>query len=427
MEVQARKLGRTKPFIILGAALVLSLIAVFGAVGINDGGYRTVVQWPNGKMFVKFSEGMYLRAFGTTTEYPNIITFDFDKNENPEGTTIDQLGIAVRYQDGGTGTVYGLARFSLPDDEASMLELHRDFRSAAGVGHKLIKSVSEESMNLTAGLMTSEEAYAEQRGTFTSWAQQQIAAGKFITKLETTTVEDAVTGKRVSKQVPVIDYGDDGLPKQQPSAFTPYAMAMTSLQITDWDFEPKTLEQIDAKREANMAIITSKANAERAKQEAEEAVAQGEKDVTVAKYEKEVEKTRAIVEAEQAKAVAEIAAAQRVAVAEQAKLEAEQMRLAAAEYKGEQILRGEGDAAYKKLVLEADGALAQKLEAMVQMNEDAWAAIAEQRWVPEISLGEAGTGMGEGNAATALLQMMMVNYAKQLDVDMTVPRGQSIQ
>ena len=68
-----------------------------------------------------------------------------------------------------------------------------------------------------------------------------------------------------------------------------------------------------------------------------------------------------------------------------------------------------------------------KLEAMVQMNEDAWAAIAEQRWVPEISLGEAGTGMGEGNAATALLQMMMVNYAKQLDVDMTVPRGQSIQ
>lgn len=446
MEVEIRKLGRKRPLIIIGAAIIATLISIFGAFGINDGGYRTVVQWPNGKLFVKFSEGLYIRAFGNTTTYPNIITFDFDKTTNPEGTTLDQLGIPVRYQDGGTGTVFGLARFSLPDDEATMLELHRDFRSANGVGHKLIKSVSEEAMNLTAGLMTSEGAYAEQRGTFTSWAEQQIRGGKFFTELKTITVEDEVTGKRVSKQVPVIDYGEDGLPKQQPSAFAPYSMAMTSLQITDWDFEPKTLEQISAKREANMAIITSKANAERAKQEAEEAVAQGEKNVTVAKYEEEVQKERAVVQAEREKEVAQIAAAQRVAVAEQAKLEAEvkarqlvavaaearneaeQKKLAAAEYKQEQILRGEGDAAYKQLVLEADGALEQKLSAMVEMNSDAWEAIAEQRWVPEIMLGNSGdAASGEGNAAMALLQLMLVNNAKQLGLDMTIPKGAGVQ
>jgi len=445
MDVNLRSFGRRRPLIILGVALFATLIAIFGAVGINDGGYRTVVQWPNGKLFVKFSEGIYLRAFGNTTVYPNIITFDFDKTENPEGATLDQLGVAVRYQDGGTGTVFGLARFSLPDDEAAMLELHRDFRSANGVGHKLIKSVSEEAMNLTAGLMTSEEAYAEQRGTFTSWAQQQISGGKFLTKLETISVEDEVTGKRVTKQVPRIDVGDDGLPKQQPSAFTPYTMAMTSLQITDWDFEPKTLEQISLKREANMAIITSKANAERAKQEAEEAVAQGEKNVTVAKYEEEVKKERAVVVAEREKEVAEIAAAQRVAVAEQAKLEAEvkarqlvavatevrneaeQKKLAAAEYKEEQVLRGEGDAAYKQLVLEADGALAQKLEAMVTMNADAWTAIAEQRWVPEIMMGASSDADGEQNAAMSLIQLMLVNNAKQLGLDMSIAEGARVQ
>ena len=56
------------------------------------------------------------------------------------------------------------------------------------------------------------------------------------------------------------------------------------------------------------------------------------------------------------------ASAKLVEVASQSRLEAEQKKLAAAEYKQEQTLRGEGDAAYKRLVMKADGALQQKLE-----------------------------------------------------------------
>ncbi|MCI0668337.1 MAG: hypothetical protein L0Y43_09825 [Methylococcaceae bacterium] len=44
--------------------------------------------------------------------------------------------------------------------------MHKAFRNNDGVALKLIKTVTEESMNLTAGLMTSEEAYTEKRGTF---------------------------------------------------------------------------------------------------------------------------------------------------------------------------------------------------------------------------------------------------------------------
>ncbi len=54
-------------------------------------------------------------------------------------------------------------------------------------------------------------------------------------------------------------------------------------------------------------------------------------------------KEQAIVDAQRAKEVAVIAAEQRVEVARQQQLEAEQKKLAALEYKQEQILRGEGD------------------------------------------------------------------------------------
>ena len=62
-----------------------------------------------------------------------------------------------------------------------------------------------------------------------------------------------------------------------------------------------------------------------------------------ARYEKEVLKEQAIVDAQRAKEVAVIAAQQQVEVARQQRLEAEQKKLAALEYKQEQVLRGEGD------------------------------------------------------------------------------------
>jgi hypothetical protein len=405
-------------------AIILAILAIVVIIpfmfGVNDAGKRTVVQWPNGKLFVKFTPGVYLEFFGTHEEYNDVITFDFDK-EKAEGSeaTIDQQGIAVRYQDGGTGTVFGKARFSLPVDEPTMLKLHKEFRSNVGVAQKLIKSVTEEGENLTAGLMTSEDAYATKRGIFTQWSQEQIARGKFQTELKTVTETDEVTGKKLEKVIPQIKYGDDGRPLQFESDLKAYGIAVSGYQVTDWGFEPKTLTQIATKREATMAIITAKANAERAKQDTITAEEQGKADVMKAQYEKEVEKKRAVVVAEQEKEVAEIAAAQKVAVAAQELLEAKQKRLAAAEYKQEQILRGEGDAAYKKLVIEADGALAQKLATYETVMARFAEEFGKQKWVPEVMMGDSGKG---GNAAADFIGLLTIKAANDLGLDMSVKK-----
>ena len=137
-----------------------------------------------------------------------------------------------------------------------------------------------------------------------------------------------------------------------------------------------------------------------------------------AKYEKEVEKQKAVVDAERQKEVAVIAAAQKVEVAKQGRQEAEQRKLAAVEYKQEQILRGEGDAAYKRKVMEADGALAQKLEAFIQINDRYAAAIEKQKWVPEVMMGASGSS----NAANDLVNLFMTKTARDLSLDMSLKK-----
>ena len=125
--------------------------------------------------------------------------------------------------------------------------------------------------------MTSEEAYAEKRGIFTQWAEQQIASGKFVTELKSVVEKQEATNERQTRNIPVIKYGTDGLPIQRGSDFKMYGIKVNGFQITDWDFEQKTLDQISRKREATMGIITAKADAERARQEALTAEEQGKK------------------------------------------------------------------------------------------------------------------------------------------------------
>ncbi len=413
--------SKTKVFVIalfvIGVAIIL-----LTAFGINNAGHRTVVQYPTGKLYVKFSPGIFPQWFGTAEVYNDVITFDYDKTMAEVDSSIDQQGISVRYQDGGTGTVYGKARFTMPDDELTMIHLHKAFRSNRGVAQKLIKSVTEEGMNLTAGLMSSEEAYAEKRSIFTQWSSQQISNGKFQTRLERVETVDEGTGKIVTKNIPVISYGENGLPVHLTSDLTDYGVGVNGFQITDWDFEPKTLQQIATKREATMAIITAKANAERAKQDAITSEEQGKANVMTAKYEKEVIKEQALVDAEREKQVAVIAAQQRVEVASQQRLEAEQKKLAAAEYKQEQILRGEGDGSYKRLVMEADGALEQKLDTYKKVMGYFANAIEKQKWVPEIQMSGGSEG-GGGDAAMALIEMLSIKTAKDLALDLEVPNN----
>lgn len=401
----------------IGSA-ILTLIVIMSTIGINDNGWRTVVQWPNGTTFVKFTPGVYLSLFGTTESYPDEMTLDYEGNTDGIGTMVEN-GISVRYQDGGTGTTYGKLRVSLPTDEPTMLKLHRSVRSADGVANRILRPTVKEAHNMTAGLMTSEEAYAEKRGIYIQWVEDQLRNGKYQTELrEIETTNEA--GQVEKKQVPVIKTGEANLPLHTESVFTNYGIIVSQSPIVNWDFEKKTLDQISAKRNATMAIITAKAEAERAKQDAITAEEQGKAKVMEARYQKEQEKIKAVVDAEKSKEVAVIDAEQKVAVAEQQKLEQEQLKLAAYEEKKRLIALGEGEATRKKLVMQADGALQQKLATYEKVNARYAEAIGKNKLVPEVVMGAGAGGAGNNTAATDLINMLSVRTAKELSLDMSM-------
>ena len=423
---------------IAGVVVVCVLAISPLLIGINDAGHRTVIQYPNGTLSYKLEPGIYAQWFGNVEIYKDVITFDFDKTQNGEETTLDQPGIAVRYQDGGTGTVFGIARFRLPSTAVDMAKIHKEFRSNDGVAHKIIKNTTEEIMNHTAGLVTSEESYTD-RGTYTQRAKYQLNQGKFATRQkEITTVEagmefclgDNLTKelkkechdvKKTKKLIPVIAQ-KDGVDVTVQSDLEQYGITVSGFNMVDWGYEDKTLKQISDKREATMAIITSKANAERAKQDAITAEQQGLANVKTAQYEEEVIKQKAVVVAQRVAEVAVIKATQLVDVAAQGKLEAKEKQLAAVHYKKEQVLRGQGDGERKRLVLEADGALQQKLATYEKVMGKFATEFGKQKWVAEVQMGGGSNGTNGGNAAMNIIDMLSVKTAKELSLDMKVTK-----
>lgn len=388
----------------LAAGVILSVIAV-ASVSVNDGGYRTVIQSPTGNMSVKFTEGWYLAPFSKETVYPNVMSYDLGEG-----------GLSVRYQDGGRGTVDGNVRVQLPNDEAAMLKFHREFLSVEGAMNKLVVPEVRQALNQTAGLLTSEEAYAEKRSNIAEWAEAIMENGRFVTKTVTREITMS-DGTKQRKQIPEIAT-KDGQPLHQGSPFKEYSLQVSGFQVTNIDFESATQTQIDEKRKAEMASITARANADKAAWEEKQVEAEGKKLVAQRRYEQLQLNEKEILLAEREKQTAVIAA-QKVKEVNQEQLLAAKIDVQTAKEQAEATtLRAKADADAKKLLMEADGALQVKSDTAIQINK-IWAEAYQNRQVqdvPSIIMG-GNTAASGRDAASNFMNMMEAKLAKDLQAD----------
>ena len=391
----------------IAAAVLLTITTAF-SVSINDGGYRTVIQSPTGAMSVKFTEGWFFAPFAKETTYPNVMSYDLEAG-----------GLPVRYQDGGRGTVDGNVRVQLPNDEAAMLKFHREFLSVEGAMSKLVVPEVKQALNQTAGLLTSEEAYAEKRSNIAEWAEAIMENGRFVTKTVTREVTMS-DGTKQRKQIPEISM-KDGQPQHQGSPFREYSLQVSGFQVTNIDFEAATQSQIDEKRKAEMASITSRANADKAAWEEKQVEAEGKKLVAQRRYEQLQINEKDILVAEREKQVALIEAA-RVKEVNAEQLLAAKIDVQTAKEQAEATMqRARAEAEAKRLVMEADGALALKAETAVKINE-IWASAYQNRTVtdvPSIVMGGTANTSGSG-AASNFMQMMEAKLAKDLQADLKI-------
>jgi hypothetical protein len=416
----------------VGAAVLLGGIAIGGLCCISmiienvSASDYVVIQSPvAGDLTWATKPGVVWQGFGGVTAYNIRMKYDFrDK------------GYLVQFNDGGHGTIHGSIQCDLPADTNKLTEMHRKFPTQDQVENSLIKTATEGALYLVGPLMSSRESYAEKKNDLIRYVTDQVEYGPYRTRLTHQWVKDPITNQDKEIVAAEIVTNKDGQPeRQEASALGQYGIKCYQFTINKIDYDQVVAAQITQQQQITMNVQTSLADKVLAEQKAQTAEANGRANATTAKWAQETIKATEVTKAEQERAVnliiadrekqvfltnanrdkevAETQASQRLAVAELDKKSAEQKKF-------ELTLLGEGEAARKKAVLSADGALQQKLATYEVVTKYMFDSLRNAHIVPSVVMGGSGSQGQQSNAAD-FLNLLTIKAAKDLSLDMTMP------
>lgn len=365
-----------------------------------------VIQDPiDGELHFHFTPGLKMQSFGSVTKYKKESQFWFSA-ESDQGKEKDE-SIRIRFNDFGAGKISGSVRWQMPIDNENMSRIHTKFGSQQAVEQQLMRTVMEKAVYMTGPLMSSKESNSEKRNDLIFYISDQASKGVYKTNTKETKGIDPLSGKE--KTVTVVEIVQDTLSgeykRQEQSPLQEYGVKIYNLSLNQITYDEAVQTQIAQQQKAIQAVQLAKAKAKEAEQDAIKAEKEGQARAAQAKWEQEVIKAKMVTEAEQKKEVA--------------KLGMEEAEF----YKNEQRLKGEGEAARKKLVMQADGALDKKLQAWIEVNQAYAQAMKEYQgdWVPGVVMG--GNGSNATNGANDFMNLLMMKTAKDLSLDMKITKG----
>lgn len=400
----------------------------------------TVIQQPiTGKLSWYDTPGWAWQGYGTVTTYKKRITYEFPPPVLDTKGSVVGGGIELRFKDGGHARMFGSVQFNLPTDPATLAKLNANYRGNDLVTKNLLETTVNKSVYLVGTLMTSKESYAEKRNDLIHYATDQIQNGVYKTRQKIESVKDEITGQNKQVVSAEIIMDRNGNPeRQEDSVLNQYNIKAFNFTITKMPYDEAIEAQIKQQQQITMNVQTAIAEALQAEQQAITATANGKASAEKARWEQETIKAREVTKAEQEKQVAITNAEKERQVAITAAAREKQVvetqgaaRLAVADLdnksaeltKMTQILLGEGEAARKKLVLEADGALEAKLKAWGDAQRF-WAdALAKHQGpITPTTVFGAGAGSAQNNAVQNFMDLMTMNAANQLKLDMNIKR-----
>ena len=369
---------------------ILAIIMAGNIVENVDADEIACIQSPiSGKLHWFVDAGIKWQGFGKVTKYKKRSIYKFKTS--------------VRFNDGGHGTMMGSVQYENPLSIEQLTKIHVKFGSQSALETQLIQTIVGKAIYMTGPLMSSKESYAEKRNYLISYVEDQIANGVYKTVSKEAKIIDQMTG--IEKTITVVDIVKDssGMPaRQEEAAMKEFGIRTFNFSIDNLPYDQAVEDQIKAQQAITMDVQTAIASAKKAEQNAITVAKEGEANSAKAKWEQEVIKARAVTEAQQQLEVATLEAKT-----------AEQEKRA-------NILRGEGEAAYKKLVMQANGALEQKLAAIVEINKNYADAIKGYtgNWVPSVVMGDGNSKSASG--ASDLVNLLTAKTAKDLALDLGV-------
>lgn len=426
MERQGFSLGRvlaagTAAVFCIGFLATMTKLAV--DVPVDE---YVVVQSPvAGDLTWYTSPGWKNQGFGEVTRYKQLAIYDFNKD-----------GYRIQFNDGGHGEAHGSIQFTLPSDDVSLTKLHRRYKTMDNLQSSLLKRATDSSLYLVGTLMSSKESYAEKKNDLIYYVTDQVQNGIYKTRQVRKYVKDPATEQQKEVIVGEIMHDEKtGEPlRQEPSPLLEYNIKVSLFTIEKMPYDKVIEEQIAKQQQIAMDVQTSAANLKLKEQEAQTAEQEGRANATREKWKQEAIKAVEVTKAEQDRQVATIAADREKQVAEVAANRnltvAKLDRETAEQTKQKLILEGQGESEKRKLILAADGALAQKLATYEKVTSNMFASLANARLVPTVAMGgnasagvnagaaRDGLALGTGSPATDLLNLFQVKVARDLALDM---------
>jgi len=419
------------------AGILGVVIGLSGSVSYNDAGYCQHVQTIFGSENAVCSTGWYFSGWGRSTAWPYYITVAHTTDAGADGSSINEP-YNVRMSDNWTGDVTETTRFGIPQDPEQFLKMARDFRSPERLISTTLKPSVTTAIDTVANMFTMEQYYSGQmRDQFKTEFKDtlikgqpkvqmvqkevinpdpaQAAASDSANAQDTSSVGDTTIVITVAEKV----LDGNGKEIRTMPEYLQYGIQVSSAILEKIDADPAFEEQQKKRKDAvSRRVIAKEQRLEQEEQRLLE-IANGDTEIAKRQAEAKTEQIQLTTEAETQKKLAVTKAEQQREEARVAK-ETAQIDLERAKIDAQAVtVAADAEAYAKKAILEADGALAQKLNAWIEAQK-VWATAAAQIKVPTTVIGGNGTSGNALSTVDTFMSMLMVKTAKDLQVDPTI-------
>lgn len=312
------------------AVVILILLIWTNPLGYNHGGERTVVTTISGEQFVRYETGTFWEGFfAKETVWPNQISvsyMDSVARDEMEDNVIEIKHVNIRFNDATTAKLSGIVQYILPMDEKQMIDMHNTHRSPMALVKRRLSPYTQECLQSSAQLMSSEMCYSGGQAQMTTDYLDQLRNGSCLLRVYTKNVYDSV--EKVNKPIYVTEKQTDKNKQvmRKFSSIKEYGIGVGDAQITDVDYEKRVDDMLAQKIKASTDASIAKQQLMTAQQKALTAKAQGEQKLVETEYAKKVEQTNQLVAAETKVKLAETYKAEQKMAAEAAVFAAQKVR-----------------------------------------------------------------------------------------------------
>ena len=381
--------------IVCGVLVIVGLCLCGSLFEDADKSKNYVCQMPvTGEYSVWTDGGLQWQGFGSVREYSKTSQIEFtelEKNDDGYVATGENPAASTTFNDKGRGFIIGSFRVVLPTDDQNMMKIQRDFGSEKALINNLVRPTLYKVITSCGPLMSSLESVSETRTDLIHYITDQLNNGVYKTRSRKIEAVNEVTGEtevRTQAEIITDNNSPGGYKRQENSPFAQYGISCGLVSITDIKYDKATQSQIDAQKQANLAVITAKTQATKAAQDAITIEEQGKATAAKAKWEQEKLKAIAVTQAEQEKEVSRLAA-------EKAKFDKEKI-----------IAEGQAEAEANRLKVQAGLTPQEKAEWDYKTAVGVAEALANSKvqWVPQVMMG----GSQGGNTAMDAVGLKML-------------------